>query len=155
MSLSNVGSPAWGPFWLIGSYRPALAMYQGIVNPEYNAGGLVAGGLDLLQGAYVTNQFGCKSWGYAHEIARGRCLPKPAIQQVKEHSVVFVDGSEYACDVIVSATGFRAWFDYAEEALVGIPGIDPAAKGSYSCTCPMGTSKFNPRDLWKHMVHPK
>jgi len=155
MALGNVGMPAWGPFWLISSYRSAIAMFRGIVSSPWNAGGLIAGGIAMLQGNHATRQFGCKSWGYAHEIALGRCSAKPAVKEVKAHSVIFVDGSEFECDMIVTATGFRAWFDYAEEAMPGIPGIDQSAKGSYTCTCPMGVFKFNPRDLYKHMIHPQ
>lgn len=106
-------------------------------------------GLTMVQGSYTTNQFGTKTYGILQAVSLGAGV-KPGVQEVKAKSVVFKDGSEEEFDLIVLCTGYRAGFSYLEEAAPDI--VKP--KSSRTCNCPVGSTKFNPRDMWKHMVHP-
>jgi hypothetical protein len=51
-----------------------------------------------------------------HHLAHGDLVAKPDVREVREHSVVFVDGTEEEVDLVLLATGY----DYP------VPYVDPA-----------------------------
>ena len=50
-----------------------------------------------------------------YHIGHGDVLPKPNVKLLKEHSVVFDDGSEEDIDINIYATGYKSSFPFFEE----------------------------------------
>jgi hypothetical protein len=57
-------------------------------------------------------------------IGHGEITPKPNIQRLTERSVVFVDGSEEAADIVVYCTGYKVSFPFFDPDLVSAPDND-------------------------------
>lgn len=107
------------------------------------------GSFNVLQGTWVTKQFGCKTTGVMQAIADGAAY-KPGVKEVTATTVRFVDGSEEEFDTIVLCTGYRSYMPFLEETMASTV----APTSSLTCSCPCGAQKFNSRDLYLHMFNP-
>src|SRR6185369_10740334 len=52
-----------------------------------------------------------------HHLAHGDIIARPDVKEFREHSVVFVDGSEEEIDLILFATGYEYRIPYVPEQL--------------------------------------
>lgn len=71
---------------------------------------------------------------FQDRLAAGEITPRPGIDHFAGDRVVFTDGSESPCDLVVWATGYHVTFPFLDPELVSAPGND--------------------LPLWKRVAHP-
>lgn len=49
-------------------------------------------------------------------VAEGRILPRPQVREVRDQSISFADGSAFAADALIFATGYRPALDFFRDA---------------------------------------
>jgi dimethylaniline monooxygenase (N-oxide forming) len=95
------------------------------------------GELNMQQGTSAFSKFGCKNAGFVEAVVhRGATLHRGSFE-LREHSAVFTDGSEFEADVILACTGYRNTFPFVCETH---PDINEFGQ--------------NPRWLYKQVFHP-
>lgn len=96
-----------------------------------------------LKTSNFRNSYGTKNSGFAEAIANYGCQVKPGVAKLREHSIVFTDGTEEQIDEIVCCTGFENRFRFLEanqkDDLIQRVTRDAATS----------------HNLYKHMIHPE
>ncbi|MCA9537670.1 MAG: NAD(P)-binding domain-containing protein [Myxococcales bacterium] len=95
--------------------------------------------IKLQQGSSSLTDFGTKNASVARAIIEHGCQRKPAIARFRPDGVEFIDGTFFAADVVICATGYRPAFPYLAPELARF-----------------GQDALRPREnLYRHCFHPE
>ena len=91
--------------------------------------------INRRRGLSPLNRFGTKNTSFVEAVLYHGTEVRPDISRLEEDRVVFVDGSEFPCDLVVCSTGYRVAFPFLETHAPEL-----AAQAA------------NPRYLFRHMI---
>jgi dimethylaniline monooxygenase (N-oxide forming) len=134
IGIANMGVPR--QWWWLSGWRDIATLGLGGLHRVFRP---VGPGMayNLRRGSYISKQFGTKSAGFSQALLEG-AEPKPGIASIDSKGVRFVDGTYFACDVIIFCTGFRHT----------LPFLSPQDQP------PTTMGALDSRSLFKHMFVP-
>jgi dimethylaniline monooxygenase (N-oxide forming) len=122
------------PRWLLAT--PALRLKSRIeahfLGPEDDPSVLkAAAAINRERGSSPFHRFGTKNTSFVEAIVHHGALYKPDVARIHADRAVFADGTEFLCDVILCATGYRPTFPFLEEHEPALAAAGEAPRGMY------------------------